>query len=327
MVQVGRGEVPVERRPPAANRVRPEQPAPEDEERRRQARASGTAARRRPAIDIRSGAGRRFARPQTFHGPGRRVPANPIGGRLSRPGSGSPAAPARPAATTSRSGSPGAAIAAISTAKPSAASARAIRTDREYGAAGPPTSTTARGVTTASPSAARIPRAAPPPGPPTSMAPRPPEGAPPIAARSSVRGAKIDRIASAIAAGSVGSQTTPQPVSRRSAPSRAGPTRPPARPPPSPRTACWASSSRWLSVEGWIGIATTSAAATQSSSSSGGTAGRIRTRPVRVAVGSPPLQFGLQVAVAEQHEDGRSRDGRDRLDQLLDAAVGARPPW
>ena len=42
--------------------------------------------------------------------------------------------------------------------------------------------------------------------------------------------------------------------------------------------------------------------------------------PAEARVRSAPLKLGLEVAVAQQHENG-VRDGRNGLDELLDAAV------
>ena len=79
---------------------------------------------------------------------------------------------------------------------------------------------------------------------------------------------------------------------------------------------------RWFRVEGWIGIATTSAAGDPREQ----LLGRDRRQDVDPAagLGSRPraAQLRLEGAVAHQHEDGVGRR-RDRVDQLLDPAVRA----
>ena len=78
--------------------------------------------------------------------------------------------------------------------------------------------------------------------------------------------------------------------------------------------------SRWLSVVGWIGIATTSARGdpVEELGRAGRPAGCGRGRRCAGSA-ARRLELGLSDAVAHQDEDGLG-DRRDRLEQLLDAA-------
>ncbi len=77
---------------------------------------------------------------------------------------------------------------------------------------------------------------------------------------------------------------------------------------------------RWLSVVGWIGIATTSAEATQSSSSVGRHGRQDPQSPAHRRIRRPGRELRQQRPIAEEHEHGPI-DRRDGLDQLLDPAV------
>ena len=82
---------------------------------------------------------------------------------------------------------------------------------------------------------------------------------------------------------------------------------------------------RWFSVDGWIGIATTSAAATQLTRSAGRDCGQHEHASLQAGLDGTTVNVSGKRTVADEHEN-RGIHERDRVDQLLDPSLGEQPP-